>query len=48
MILFFHLLQKMAEKTSQSVRTLVEEIRLIRKEDTEHVIEIELLNPSPD
>ena len=41
MILFFHLLQKMAEKTSQSVRTLVEEIRLIRKEDTEHVIEIE-------
>ena len=41
MLLFFHLLQKMAEKTSQSVRMLVEEIRLIRKKDTEHVIEIE-------
>lgn len=41
MFIFFHLLQKMAEKTSQSVRALVEEIRLIRKEDTEHVIEIE-------
>lgn len=41
MVLFFHLLQMMAEKTSRSVRTLVEEIRLIRKEDTEHVIQIE-------
>lgn len=41
MVLFFHLLQMMAEKTSQSVRMLVEEIRLIRKKDTEHVIEIE-------
>lgn len=41
MALFFHLIQKMAEKTSQSVRMLVEEIRLIRKKDTEHVIQIE-------
>lgn len=41
MVLFFHLIQKMAEKTSQSVRMLVEEIRLIRKENTEHVIQIE-------
>lgn len=40
-LMFFHLLQMMAEKTAGSVGMLVEEIRIIRKQDPEHVIHIE-------
>ena len=40
-LMFFHILRTMAEKTSESVSTLVEEIRIIRKQDPDHVIHIE-------
>lgn len=40
-LMFFHLMQQMAAKTSESVHMLVEEIRVIRKQDPEHVIHIE-------
>lgn len=40
-VMFFHLMQQMAAKTSESVHMLVEEIRIIRKKDPEHVITIE-------
>lgn len=40
-LMFFHLMQQMAAKTSESVHMLVEEIRIIRKQDPEHVIHVE-------
>lgn len=40
-MILFRLLQAMAAKTSSSVRSLVDEIRIIRKTDPEHVIRIE-------
>lgn len=40
-LMFFHLMHQMAAKTSESVHMLVEEIRIIRKQDPGHVIHIE-------
>ena len=40
-MILFRLLQAMAAKTSSSVHSLVDEIRIIRKTDPEHVIRIE-------
>lgn len=40
-VILFRLLQAMAAKTSASVHSLVDEIRIIRKADPEHVIRIE-------
>lgn len=40
-IMFFHLLGQMAEKTSASVELLVKELRVIRKEDPDHVVQVE-------
>lgn len=40
-VLFLNLLQTMAQKTSESVGKLVSEIRIIRKEDPEHVVQVE-------
>lgn len=39
--MFFHLLRQMAGKTSESVQTLVQELRVIRKEDPDHVVQVE-------
>lgn len=40
-VLFKRLMKRLAEKTSESVKKLVEEIRVIRKQDPEHVIAID-------
>lgn len=40
MLISQNVLTQLAEKTSQSVATLVREIRIIRKEDSDHVIDI--------
>lgn len=39
--MFFRMLEAMAAKTSESVGKLVEEIRIIRKKDHQHVISVE-------
>lgn len=39
-VLFFRLLQMMASKTSSSVQKLVKEIRIIRKDSPEHIVEL--------
>ena len=39
--MFFRILEAMAAKTSESVGKLVEEIRIIRKKDHQHVISVE-------
>lgn len=40
-VMLFHLLQTMAAKTSESVGKLVGEIRVIRKKDPDHVVQVE-------
>lgn len=40
-LMFFHLLGEMAEKTSASVELLVKELRVIRKEDPDHMVQLE-------
>lgn len=40
-LMFFHVLRTMAAKTSESVRMLSDEIRIIRTQDPEHIIHIE-------